>query len=443
MAAVGRVSIVKDAGNAALRVAVLVSEPGVPGVAIATRDGAAESPDAIATLPLADRSVEHIGLGDCAATLSVRDQLRLLMECRRSLRASGRVQCVESAAPQTYATLARWAEFAGLVADEHMPGSGWRKREHPHTANPLVSILIPSSNPAYFGQALDSALAQTYRNIEIIICDDCESDAVGEIARSRSDPRVRYIKNPERLRARRNYEKLLGLASGEFVKYLNDDDALAPACVATFVDAFQRVPDLVLATSHRWRIDSASNLMADMPATRPVLSGDRVIDGVSLGNAVTMYGLNFIGEPSTAMFRRSDFAPRPHVDGERPFHFNGEEIRGAADLAMWSRLLVQGNVAFFSERLSYFRTHTAQAQARGDVVSRSVEGIRGLQQQWIRLGLFLRWPPHLIRCQSLTSDYDPTAPWHVEALLGLPHAGLPPDEAVRVWRAVERHPFDV
>ena len=67
---------------------------------------------------------------------------------------------------------------------------------------------------------------------------------------------------------------------------------------------------------------------------------DLVIEGLSLANAVIMYGLNFIGEPSTAMFRRRDLDRKSAQDDARPFQFNGEEVRGAFDLAIGNILTV-------------------------------------------------------------------------------------------------------
>ena len=396
-----------------------------------------------AELPFADRSVASISLGDAVTALNLRDQLQLLIECRRALRPGGTLTCAEADGNRTGEAIARWAEFVGLVATTNDTGKpAWHKRIHATNETPLVSILIPSSNPAYFAECLDSAIGQSYPHIEIIVCDDCRTDGIKHIVRQRAHPRVRYEHNQQQLRARLNYEKCLSLASGEFVKFLNDDDLLGPDCVMAFVNAFQRIPDLVLATSHRRLIDAKSAVLADIPATQPIISEDRVVEGVSLLNAVVMYGLNFIGEPSTAMFRRSDFKRRPHCDGERPFHFDGEEVRGAVDLAMWSRLLVQGNAAFLTNRLSSFRLHSEQAQARPDVVARSVAGIRGLQKKWIEFGLFRRLPPHLLQCQPLDRPSSAANQWQIEALRSHPQSGAPTAQAVHDWRAVKQHPFD-
>lgn len=392
----------------------------------------------------ADRSVAAIRLTDAALTLNSREAVALLSDCRRLLHPGGCVFCVGPRAPATFEQLARWAEFVGLVALSGTDGIlGWAKRRHPTLDEPLVSICMPAFNPRFFAAALDSALAQTWRNKEIIVSDDSEGDEIAAIVAVRAQRgRLRLVQNRPRLRARKNYAQTVAMAGGEFVKFLNDDDLLAPDCVATLVGAFQKIPDLVLATSHRWRIGETSQVIADMPATRPVVGGDWVIDGVSLANAAIMHGLNFIGEPSTMMFRRSDFDPRPLIDVDKPFHCNGAEVIGAVDYAMFSRVLVQGNAAFFRKRLSSFRIHSEQAQARGDVVERSVEGIRGLQRMWIELGLFQRWPPHLVAAQPLERAARPGTPWRAESLRSLPAPPLSVEETIRQWRATANHPFE-
>ena len=61
----------------------------------------------------------------------------------------------------------------------------------------LVSIIMPSYNTAkYIGESIDSVLAQTYSDWELIIVDDCSTDNTDEvISKYLSDPRIRYLKN--------------------------------------------------------------------------------------------------------------------------------------------------------------------------------------------------------------------------------------------------------
>lgn len=430
-----------DAPVALLADVALAARRGDGAIDLALRDDADAPLEIGGDLPFEDGAVREVRLGDRVATLGVRDALQLLMECRRVLAPGGSLRLVEHDARTTHASLARSAALAGLVhPPAGTPEPGWRTQPHDDGTDPLVSIVIPSSNPRYFVECIDSAIAQTYRNLEIVVSDDCDSDAIGDLVRARERlAPIRYMKNPVRLQTRRNYRQCLALARGTYVKFLNDDDVLEPDCIATLVDAFRRFPGLTLATSNRLRIGADSRVLPDMPATRPAVDRDLVVEGVSLANAAIMYGLNFIGEPSTALVRKRDFALRPEIDDDDPFNFNGEPVRGAIDFAMWARLLVQGNAAFFARRLSRFRIHEEQAQAREDVVARSIAGIRGLQRHWIDLGLFRRWPPHLVYARDFAAH---DAPWHLEQVLALPPAPIPPDDALAKWRATKRHPFD-
>ena len=74
---------------------------------------------------------------------------------------------------------------------------------------PLVSIVIPAFNPRFFSQALESALAQTYEHIEIVICDDSSGDDIRDIVEAFIEPAhpVRYLRNPQRLGLLRGKKK--------------------------------------------------------------------------------------------------------------------------------------------------------------------------------------------------------------------------------------------
>jgi glycosyltransferase involved in cell wall biosynthesis len=66
-------------------------------------------------------------------------------------------------------------------------------------ADPLVSILIPAYNERHFGEAFASARAQQGVELEIVVSDDSPGDAIGAHVAAANDPRVRYVKNQERL----------------------------------------------------------------------------------------------------------------------------------------------------------------------------------------------------------------------------------------------------
>lgn len=96
--------------------------------------------------------------------------------------------------------------------------------------NDLVSIIMPSYNTAKFIQeTIESVLAQTYVNWELIIVDDCSTDNTGEIvAPYLSDLRVRYIQNEKNSGAAVSRNRALQEAKGKWIAFLDSDDLWHP-----------------------------------------------------------------------------------------------------------------------------------------------------------------------------------------------------------------------
>ncbi len=119
-------------------------------------------------------------------------------------------------------------------------------------APPLVSIGMPVFNGAnYVHKAIESILAQTFTDLELIICDNASTDATGEICREYAarDPRVRYIRNPQNLGAGPNFDRCFHLARGGYFQWAAHDDMLAPDYVARAVEALERAPDALLCVA--------------------------------------------------------------------------------------------------------------------------------------------------------------------------------------------------
>ena len=253
------------------------------------------------------------------------------------------------------------------------------------SATPLVSVLIPAYRANWFQQALQSALSQTYRNIEIVICDDSPNEDIANIVRAASvkDSRLRYVRNEPHQGALGNFLRCFSLARGEFIKYLNDDDLLAPACTERLLQAFRQHPSVTLATSYRKRIDAAGNILGDIAATRFLSRTDCELDGVRCANVLIQRELNFLGEPTTAMFRKSDLAwVKPNLAS-----FGGVQAVGAGDVAMWLNLLGRGNAYYIAEPLSFFRIHPGQRQNEPAIQIAGKRAWAGFSFHGRRLGL--------------------------------------------------------
>lgn len=95
-------------------------------------------------------------------------------------------------------------------------------------AAPLVTVAIPTYNRAdgYLRAALESALAQSYQPLEIIVSDNCSTDSTGAVVAEYADPRLRYIRQPRALRPNENFNFCLSSAQGEYFLLLHDDDLI-------------------------------------------------------------------------------------------------------------------------------------------------------------------------------------------------------------------------
>ena len=115
---------------------------------------------------------------------------------------------------------------------------------------PLVSVIMPTYNRRdVIGEAIDSCLRQTYRNIEVVICDDHSTDGTEEYVRNRmqEDFRVKYCKNPEGKKganAARN--TAIRMAKGRYMVFLDTDDYLLDDSIEIRINAFRKKPETAM-----------------------------------------------------------------------------------------------------------------------------------------------------------------------------------------------------
>lgn len=96
--------------------------------------------------------------------------------------------------------------------------------------NELVSIIMPSFNTGkYIDKAIESVLAQTYVNWELIIVDDCSIDNTDEVVEKYiNDKRIRYLKNDNNSGAAVSRNRALTEAKGKWIAFLDSDDLWVP-----------------------------------------------------------------------------------------------------------------------------------------------------------------------------------------------------------------------
>ena len=145
------------------------------------------------------------------------------------------------------------------------------------TRTPRVTIGLPVYNGQnYLGETLESLLAQTYTDFELIISDNASTDQTETICREYAarDPRFRYHCNDENIGASANYNLAFDMGRGQYFKWAAHDDLLAPTYLERCVEVLDNNPDVVLAYTQAKAIDSKGNVVKVYPGKKHFNSPD-------------------------------------------------------------------------------------------------------------------------------------------------------------------------
>jgi glycosyltransferase involved in cell wall biosynthesis len=264
------------------------------------------------------------------------------------------------------------------------------------TNSPLVSILIPTHNrPDLFEIALNSALSQTYGNIEIVVSDNGDNEST----RDRIDP---YIKEDSRIRYARipacnsmkNFQNCFALSRGEFINYLLDDDQFHSEKIEKMVGYLIRIPTVGIVTSVRQLINIEGASMEAAPPFDKVFHTETLIEGRSLGKEMLTKPGSIIGEPTAALLRRSSLRNLFGV-------FCGIQYQVMADWATWLSILMQYDCIYLPEALSQLRIHDNQDSRQETTwIRANIEGLQMLCDAYAD-GYFL--PENQQSCDALAA----------------------------------------
>lgn len=166
------------------------------------------------------------------------------------------------------------------------------------SSSPKVSIGLPVYNgERYLAETIDSILAQTYADFELIISDNCSTDSSQEICRHyvEQDSRVRFVPSDINRGWAGNYRRVLELARGPYFRWAPSDDVFAPESVAACVEALDAHPDAVLCYPKTILIDGAGSVIEpyddnlDLRSDSPVVRFRMASDQIGLVNVI--YGM--------------------------------------------------------------------------------------------------------------------------------------------------------
>lgn len=243
------------------------------------------------------------------------------------------------------------------------------------TKLPLVSILIPTFNGAkYIGQALDSALAQTYPNIEIIVHDDASTDNTPGVLAQYHDHRLRVIRTEDNHGMIGGWNYIVDQARGEYLKFLASDDLLEPDCVQKLVMAALSHPSAVLITCQRKFIDEEGSVVKKMGFS----SESEIVNGLEHAKWIlTTLRENKIGEPTAVVYPRALVKQAGEYDSK---------FSQFADFEYWIRLLQFGDLVYVHQPLCSFRVH------RGSNTSAAIRDGRFITESFALIHKYYKVP---------------------------------------------------
>ena len=143
----------------------------------------------------------------------------------------------------------------------------------PSTARPRVSVGLPVYNGAGFlAGAIESLLAQTFTDFELILSDNASTDSTQQIglAYAAKDARVRYHRNETNIGASGNHNRTIELCRGEYFLWFGHDDLCAPTYLARCVEVLDRDPGLVLVSTRITDVDETGSAMVNENVQRGI-----------------------------------------------------------------------------------------------------------------------------------------------------------------------------
>jgi len=273
---------------------------------------------------------------------------------------------------------------------------------------PTVSVLVTVYNrEAYLEACLESILASSFQDFEVVVVDDRSTDGSVDVAKrmAAKDSRIQFVQNEQNLGDYPNRMRAAELSRGKYIKYLDSDDLIYPHGLAVMVQAMEAKPRAALALSHSrpeedepypWELSSHG-------AWRKQFLGDG-----SMGCG-----------PSGAIMRRAEF-----------FEAGGFDKWGVlSDTEMWFRMSARWPLVLLPPGLVWWRRHEEQEYTRGDAARKYLEN-----------GFAITMKALTSADSPLNADETRNAvararQHHARRLLALSITGGSPLEGIRMWRS--------
>jgi hypothetical protein len=208
-----------------------------------------------------------------------------------------------------------------------------------------VIVLIPTYNRAHWlAGAIDSVLAQTYREFRLIVSDNASTDDTRAVVAGYDDPRIAYVRREHNCGLNEHYNGWFRTVEGEYLFIVPDDDRLAPDALERTVAALDANPRAGLVHGQVDVVDEHGAVIAaahDMTG----LGGDAVESGADFIRR--SMAMSYRVHASTVLLRTA--AVREVLLDERDYP--------VTDLGHWMRVALDWDLAFLARPLACYRIH--------------------------------------------------------------------------------------
>lgn len=231
----------------------------------------------------------------------------------------------------------------------------------PQASQPVVSVCIPTFNRrGYLTEAVESVLAQSFGDFELVISDNASTDDTAEAVMAFGDPRIRYFRNDRNIGAPANWLNAVANAVGRYCVIIGDDDRWAPTLLERLVPPLDDNPDVDVAFSDHWLIDADGRVLKEASD-----EWSRKYGRASLQPGCHKPFLDLALHAQAllttcALIRRESMLSLGALD---------PQAGGVAlDYYLFARIALAGRGAFYvPECLAYYRVHPRSGSARYQV----------------------------------------------------------------------------
>jgi hypothetical protein len=207
-----------------------------------------------------------------------------------------------------------------------------------------LTVIVPTFNRCdWLPRAVESVLAQTYREFRLIVSDNASTDATADVVARFDDPRITYVRRDRHRGLNEHYNLCIDEVSSEYFLIVPDDDALLPDAIETLLPVLEENPRAGIAHG-RARI----------------VRGDVVVspshDMTGLARDTVESGPTFIQRAMRSSHRVHATTVLYRTEAVKPVPLDQRDFP-ATEFGVWLRLALDWDIAFVAKTIAVYRLH--------------------------------------------------------------------------------------